>query len=99
MSRSDPASQVLQVDYLTSVLGREVELHRRLSTAFDVLKSAEQGDDPPVHFVPLAAQLVLPALAKHRNKVPYVCGARVGGCARPRSPATLPPPTHPHPRV
>ncbi len=62
-------SPVLSKDYLSSVVNRDVELHKRLKAAFEMLSTTEQLDDPPMHFVPLAAQLITPGLMKHRNPV------------------------------
>ena len=63
------AQAVLVKDYIAGVMGRDVELHKRLSNVYNVLSKTEQTDDPPMYFVPLVNQLVVPALMKHRNPV------------------------------
>jgi hypothetical protein len=61
--------QLRNPEFLTSVASRESELPKRLKYTFGVLTAVEQQDEPPMHLVPLAKQLVAPSLFKHKSAV------------------------------
>jgi hypothetical protein len=68
----DDKSKLLGPTFLLSVVGREVELHKRMKMACEFLMAEDQlpeGEGQPVYLHPLAQQLVAPALLRHRNAV------------------------------